>query len=113
MPLVAGVASKKLNYKGILYIWIGSFILLILLYVINSSWSVTRFMLPAVPAIALIWAHGLEKIKHEKIKKLLIAMILLIISGFVFTSFVKISLAATSWDFYKDDFEWVKPNTAK
>ena len=113
MPLVAGVASKKLNYKGILYIWIGSYLILILLYVINSSWSVTRFMLPAVPAIALIWAHGLEKIKQGKIKKLFIILLLAIIAGFVFISFVKMFIAAKAWDFYNDDFEWVKSNTAK
>jgi len=113
IPLVTGIASKKLSHKNLLYVWIGSYIILVLLYVINSSWSVTRFMLPAVPAIALIWAHGLEKIKHEKTRKLLIAMILLIIAGFIFTSFVKIAIASKSWDFYKDDFEWVKSNTAK
>src|SRR3989338_5847320 len=113
IPLVIGIASKKLSHKNLLYVWIGSFILLILLYVINSSWSVTRFMLPAVPAIALIWAHGLEKIRHEKIRKLLIAAILLIILGFIFTSFAKIAIASKSWGFYKDDFEWVKSNTAK
>lgn len=113
IPLATGIASKKLSHKNLLYVWIGSFIILIFLYVINSSWSVTRFMLPAFPAIALIWAHGMEKIRNGKIRKLLIAMILLIISGFVFTSFVKISLAAGSWDFYNGDFEWVKSNTAK
>ena len=113
IPLAIGIASKKLSHKNTLYVWISSFIILILLYVINSSWSVTRFMLPAFPAIALIWAHGLEKIRHEKMKKLLIAMILLIISGFIFTTFVKIAIASKSWDFYKDDFEWVKSNTAK
>src|SRR3989338_5008248 len=113
IPLMIGIASKKLSHKNLLYVWIGSFILLIFLYVINSSWSVTRFMLPAVPAIALIWAHGLEKIRHEKIRKLLIAAILLIILGFIFTSFAKIAIASKSWGFYKDDFEWVKSNTAK
>ena len=113
IPLVTGVASKKLSHKNLLYVWIGSYIILVLLYVINSSWSVTRFMLPAVPAIALIWAQGVEKIKHEKIRKLLIALILLTIAGFIFTSFAKISIAAASWNSYNDDFEWVKSNTAK
>ncbi len=113
VPLVMGIASKKLSYKSLLYVWIGSFVLLLLLYVINSSWSVTRFMLPAFPAIALIWAHGLEKIRHGKIRNALIAALFLIILGFVFTSFVKISIAASSWNSYKGDFEWVKSNTEK
>ncbi|MBI2523122.1 glycosyltransferase family 39 protein [Candidatus Woesearchaeota archaeon] len=113
IPLVTGVASKKLNHKNLLYVWIGSYIILVLLYVINSSWSVTRFMLPAVPAVALIWAHGLERIKHGKIRKLLIMLILLIIAGFISTSFAKISIAAASWNSYNDDFKWAKSNTAK
>jgi len=117
IPLIMGIASKKLSHKALLYAWIGSYTLLVLLYIVNSSWSVTRFMLPAFPAIALIWAHGLEeimqKIRQEKIRKLLIATILLIISGFIVVSFAKIAIASSSWDYYKDDFEWVKSNTAK
>ena len=113
IPLVIGVASKKLNHKILLYTWIASFLILTILYVVNSSWSVTRFMLPAFPAVALIWAYGLEKIKKDKIKKFLIALILLIIAGFAITSFAKISIAASSWDSYNDDFKWSKENTEK
>jgi len=113
IPLITGIASKKLNYKNLLYIWIGSYIILIFLYVVNSSWSVTRFMLPAFPAIALIWAYGLDKIKIKKLKRILTIFIILTMMGFVFTSFVKISIASSSWNFYNDDFEWVKSNTNK
>lgn len=113
IPFFFGIVSRKLGHKWLLLTWMGSFIALVLLYVLNASWSVARFMLPAFPAVALIWAYGLEKIKHEKIRKLLIALILLIIAGFIFTSFAKISIAATSWNSYNDDFEWAKSNTAK
>jgi 4-amino-4-deoxy-L-arabinose transferase-like glycosyltransferase len=113
IPFFAGIASKKLNYKNLLYVWILSYLALIFLYVINSSWSVTRFILPAFPAIALIWAHGLEKIKRKKRRNAFILIILLIAAGFTLTSFVKISIGANSWDAYKDDFKWIKANTPK
>ncbi|MBW2977071.1 glycosyltransferase family 39 protein [Candidatus Woesearchaeota archaeon] len=114
VPLLIGISSyKKLNHRKLLSIWIGSYIALILLYVVNASWSVARFMLPAFPAIALIWAHGMQKIRFPNIKKALMVLIILIAVGFVFTSFVKISLATKSWNFYNDDFEWAKSNTHK
>jgi len=113
IPLIIGIASKKLNHKRLLSLWIGSYIILIFLYVINSSWSVARFMLPAFPVIALIWANGLEKIRFKNIKRILIILIVLIAIGFMFTSFVKISLAANAWNFYANDFEWVISNTGK
>jgi len=113
IPLIIGITSKKLIHKRLLFIWIGSYIILILLYVVNSGWSVSRFMLPAFPAIALIWAHGLENIRFKNIRKILTLLIYLIMIGFVLTSFVKISLAANAWNFYNDDFEWIIENTGK
>jgi hypothetical protein len=92
--------------------WIGSYLVLALLYILNASWTVARFMLPAFPAIAMIWGHGLQKIK-TRMKKAVIAMIAIAIIGFVLASFIKISLAAKSWDSYKQDFEWAESNTNK
>ncbi len=108
IPLFLGL--KKLKHKKILFIWIGSYIVLILLYVVSAGWSISRFMLPALPAIALIWGNGLDKIKH---KKTATVILILIMVGFVFTGFVKVTMAANSWDSYKEDFEWVKANTNK
>lgn len=113
IPFIIGITSKKLKHKKLLLIWILSYIAVVLLYVVNASWSVTRFLLPAFPAVALIWAHGIEKIKFLTVKKIVVSLITLIIIGFVFTSFLKISLASKAWNFYKEDFEWVKSNTEK
>lgn len=113
IPLISGIASRKLKHKNLLYIWITSYIILIFLYIINSSWSVSRFMLPAFPALALIWAYGLQKIKSLNIRNILTVLIVLIMLGFVFTSFLKIGFAAKAWNFYNDDFEWVRSNTNK
>lgn len=113
VPLFLGLAPKKLKHRSLLLIWIGSYIVLGLLYVINASWAITRFLLPAFPALAMIWGHGFDKIKPANIKKILILVIVMIIAGFIFTSLIKISLAAKSWNSYNDDFEWVNSNTAK
>ncbi|MBI2541611.1 glycosyltransferase family 39 protein [Candidatus Woesearchaeota archaeon] len=113
IPFFAGIVRyRRLEHKGVLVIWIVSFIVLALLYILNSSWTVARFLLPAFPALALVWAHGLQKM-HPNLRKILIVAITLIIAGFILASFVKISMAAKEWDFYKQDFEWAKSNTGK
>ena len=107
-PLFLGL--KKLKHKNILFTWIISYIILILLYVVSAGWSISRFMLPALPAIALIWSNGLDKIRYKKIATTILAMILV---GFVSTGFVKVIIATNSWNSYNDDFDWIKANTNK
>jgi hypothetical protein len=70
-------------------------------------------MLPAFPAIAMIWAHGLEKIKFKSSRNIFRIILILIIVGFTSTSILKISLAANLWDSYSNDFEWIMQNTNK
>lgn len=113
IPLIVGIFSGKLKHKALLFIWIISYIILVLLYVVNAGWSVIRFMLPAFPAIALVWACGIDSIKNLEFRNILMKIISLVIIGFVAASFVKITLAAKSWSFYNEDFEWVKANTDK
>jgi len=108
VPLFLGL--KKLKRKKILFTWIGSYIVLILLYVMSAGWSVSRFMLPALPAIALIWGNGLDKTKHKKTATTILTLIMI---GFVFTGFIKVTMAANSWDSHKEDFDWIKANTNK
>lgn len=113
IPLFIGLISKKLKYRKLLFIWIIAYIVLILLYVINAGWSVSRFLLPSFPAIALLWGHGIANLKPKKFRKIFIVLIALITVGFIVTSFIKISLAAKEWNFYNDDFRWAMENTGK
>ncbi len=132
IPLFMGFISKRLKYRKLLFIWIIAYIILALLYVINASWSVSRFLLPAFPAAALIWGHGIENFKlkkipkeflgcrkfqnflaNKKVRNIFAALVAIIIIGFLLTSFIKINLAAKAWDFYNDDFSWVKLHTSK
>lgn len=112
-PLFVGLASKKLKCGRLLAIWISAYFILVLLYVVNVGWSVIRFMLPAFPAIAVIWAFGAEKIKSWRIGNFYMLLIFFVIIGMVFTSFLKIGLAAKEWGSYSRDFGWVKANTPK
>ena len=71
-------------------------------------------MLPVFPALAAFWALGLDKLlSNYKLKRIFTILIALVAIGFVFTSFAKTYTAANYWDFYKNDFEWVRQNTPK
>ena len=109
IPLIIGFFKKK-NHSKLLAIWIISYFILFLLYVANVGFSVSRIILPAFPAIAVIWAFGLESLIKNK-RKLIAVILTLIMIGFVFASFAKFSYASKSWDFYEQDFEWARSNT--
>lgn len=99
-----------LNSKKILYLWAGGFAAFLLLYVANVGEFVSRVVLPATPAMAIMAGAGINKIRN---KKIFLALALFTILGFIFAESVKITLAANSWNFYNEDFEWVKKNTPK
>jgi len=113
MPLVYVFHFKKIRNSALISIWIGLYAVLYLLYILNVSFSVTRIIIPAIPALAIIWAHGFDKILNSRYKKVAVLIFVLVIAGFVFSEFVKITLAANEWSFYDGDFEWVKNNIDK
>ena len=113
LPLVIGFFIKKTNVKYLLYVWIGSYLVLFLLYVANVSWSVSRMLLPAVPAFAVLWAFGLDYLLKKFNLNLTKTILILIIFGLIFTETIKISLAASQWNLYNKDFEWIRKNTDK
>ena len=63
----------------------------------------------------IVYGFGMERIlkKYPKFGKVLTILIIGVISGFAFSEIVKFKLATDSWNFYKDDFNWVKSNTNK
>ena len=94
-------------------VWIIPFLALFLMYIANVGFSVTRIILPILPAIAIIWAHGFNRLLNNRYKKVVSIIFILIISGFVSTQFIKITLATNEWSVYKNDFDWTKENTDK
>lgn len=109
IPLFVGFKTKK--EKGYLIAWVLSYLILFFLYVINVGWAVSRMMLPAFPAIAVLWAFGFEKLQGCNFRKLVNLVFILVIIGLLLTEFTKIRLAADAWEVYSSDFDWVKTNT--
>ena len=110
IPFIIGLFSKNKN-RMLLLIWTLSFCVLAGIYILNATWSVSRFLLPAFPAVALLWALGLEKMKDLSLFRYVLVLLILIACGFVFSIALKINLAAQSWHEYDDDFSWVQQNT--
>jgi len=112
LPLIYIFFIKKIKNKILLLTWIILYIILFLLYIPNVGFGVTRIIIPAIPALAIVWAHGFNRILSYN-KKIVSVIFILIISGFVFAEFTKITLSAREWNLYSQDFEWIKSNTNK
>lgn len=105
--------SKKAPEAKIFILWLSSYFILFLLYVLNVGWSVSRMLLPAFPALAVFWAFGYKVLMQKAIFRKTAFLILVIAAGLVFSEFIKFILASNEWSFYNHDFEWVRQNTAK
>jgi len=113
LPLIYVFFIKKIKNTILLSIWVSAYIILFLLYVPNVGFGVSRIIIPAIPALAIVWAHGFNRILNPKNKKIIFIIFILIISGFVFAEFTKLTLASREWSFYDDDFNWIRANTEK
>lgn len=113
LPLLFGF--KKSSAHQIFYALLASFTILFILYVINVGILVTRVLLPAIIAIAFIYGSGCDTIlkKIPRLEKMLTLLLVIIVIGFSSAEAVKFMLAANSWNFYNEDFEWAKSNTGK
>ena len=107
--------KEKRHILAVVLIWLLPSIPLFALYIANVSFSVSRIILPTVPALAVVWGMGAEslfaRISRPTLKKLaaiLLAGIILALAGSEFTKF---ALARNAWLAYEDDFEWAKANT--
>ena len=115
LPLIMGLMNLrriKSESKIIFVVWIASYVVLMVIYIINASPSTSRIILPAFPALALFWAFGFMKVlEYKNIGMFFPKILSLIIIGFVFTLAFKVVFAVRAWDFYQKDFDWVKQNT--
>ena len=113
VPFIVGLF--KINYKKkkiqYLLVWTGTFIFVFLLFTLFSS-SYVRILLPCIPAIAVIWAIGLNKIKIKNLGSIYLLFVLFCAIGFVSVEFVKANVASNAWHSYDKDFSWIKSNTS-
>ncbi len=111
-------SSKKTAFSKInmlILVWIAPHLLLIALYVINTSNAYSRLLVPVVPLLSVIWGLGFSFVidKLHKFKAVIFFILAILIIVFVAAEFVKVTLASRAWNFYEDDFDWVKKNTGK
>ena len=92
-----------------------SYGILFILYVINVGPLVSRMLLPAIISLAFFYGIGLDRVmaKYKRSGILLSIAVILIAAGFAMTETAKFTIASRSWDFYQEDFNWVKSNTNK
>jgi hypothetical protein len=113
VPIFFGFGRRR--NMGAFYVLIASFIVLFFLFELNVRPAVSRIMLPALIGAAFIYGNGMGKIlnKYPQHSKIINIMLIVVISGFVFAEAAKFISATKSWNFYKDDFEWINSNTGK
>lgn len=111
IPIFFGLNIKK-ESRNIALTWFAPYLAAGILHILNVGWSIARRILPAYTSLAFFWGKGLDTInKKIKYKKIIFALLALVICGFIFTEFVKITLAAGEWKLYKSDFQWAISNT--
>ncbi len=114
LPVIPGFFSMK-KHRLFLYGWMALFLLVDVLYIMNTGWAQARIFLPALPALAFVWAFGLDSVisKARKLRLLPIIAVILVGCAMAFST-VEVSKAvigAHEWSKYQADFDWVKSNT--
>lgn len=113
IPIFFGLRKGK--YHVVWYVLLASFAPLFILYVSNVGAFVARMLMPTFLAFAFFYGIGMNYIlnKFKVAGKLLFIIILIISLGFVGAEIFKFRLAYQSWNFYQEDFNWIKSNTEK
>lgn len=114
-PALLGLFSSGHKQKQLIYIWIASFLAVTILYIMSLGIVSARFILPAIPAMAVLWALGIDRILGSRSSSKAAVAVLIIMFGcvFVFSAVesAKTVVAAKAWSAYADDFSWIKENT--
>ncbi|MBI2549618.1 hypothetical protein HYV83_00365 [Candidatus Woesearchaeota archaeon] len=123
LPAFIGVFVRQWKqHTFFLYGWILSFLLVEAAFITTTGLVSARYFLPATPAVALLWALGLDSIlKKFSSNKLFgvksFAVIVVIVIGCVFAfsavETAKTVVAASAWSAYSSDFGWIRENTPK
>ena len=115
LPFARSFSSKDKSKSRFLLIWILSYAMVLVLYIGNVGWTATRFFLPAIPALGMLYGMGMDNInfKWKSLNRIFYFVVFLIVIGFIFAESAKIVLASREWGKYKEDFAWIRENTGK
>lgn len=115
LPVVLGVFAKGMRHRYLVYAWLAAFLTVTVLYIMSLGIVSARFILPAAPALGILWALGVDGILKKFARLKIAAVVVLILIGcvFIFTAVesAKTAIAARSWSAYSEDFNWVEQNT--
>lgn len=118
-PAVVGLFSIK-KHRSLIFGWIALFLVALALYIMNTGWAQARLFLPALPAVAIMWAVGFDKLlaKVRNLRLLNFSAPVIVIAVVVGCAFAfsgveaaKAVVGANEWAKYQSDFNWVKLNT--
>lgn len=115
LPVVPGVFAKGMRRRSLIYVWIASFLAVTVLYIMSLGIVSARFILPAAPALGILWALGVDRILGSRSGTKAAVAVLIIIFGCVFifsaVESAKTAVAARAWGAYSGDFSWIRENT--
>ena len=105
-----------MRQRYLVYAWIAAFLAVTVLYIMSLGIVSARFILPAAPALAILWALGFDMIlkKFARFKTAAAAVVLILLGCiFIFSAVesAKTVVAAKAWSAYAGDFGWIKANT--
>lgn len=116
IPFVLGFfkAKKQDSFRfQLLVLWILVFFAVLFAFALFSG-IYARLFLPALPALAMIWALGIDALMTRRKIRYAVLLFLIVISlTFLSTVSLKTVLAAKAWNTYEIDFNWIKDNTKK
>src|SRR3989338_1028694 len=108
VPFFIGLVRKN-DHKAFLLCWIASFIAVVFVFSLFSGFY-ARLFLPALPAVAILWATGVPALPKNK---LIAAVLIVIATGFVSAEAFKTYHAASLWNPYIEDFSWARDNSGQ
>jgi len=122
IPAVIGlvVSVKKKSY--LILGWILAFLVVVAIFVMNIGSASARYFVPAVPALGIVWALGLDqllsKFGHVRLPLLKVSAVFMIvifgcIIAFSVVESAKTVVAARAWNAFAPDFSWIRENTPK
>ncbi len=114
IPLIYGFwKTNKHHFRfKIILVWFGSFLVLMYFYLFVTGNTTPGYLLSGIPSLAALLGVGFYYIakKFKKIEKIIFLLYLLIVFGFVSSALIKIVYTNNAYQFYQDDYDWIKAN---
>ncbi len=114
VPLITGLRKKDFKKDRFLIVLLGAlpFIFFLYFYQFNYGNTSTRYMLTAVPFLALLWANGIMRI-YQKIPQLSIIFLAVFMVSFSASEAIKSGFISHEWKTLDADISWVQSHTAR